>query len=116
MIRFSVMAMAVVLAGAAQADDDEAQKQAECGFQGDLMAAVQQARLDRVRKNTVTETLLAANPDWPAGAATAIPALTDYVYSLKRRDLKDVDLGETTKTQCLENWEQLQALKKGIKN
>lgn len=95
---------------------DEAQKEAECQFQADLIGAVQQARLDRVRKANLTETLVAANPDWPAGAAKAIPAIGEYVYGFKRRDLRNVDLGETTKQQCLENWDQLQELKGSFSN
>jgi hypothetical protein len=95
---------------------NEAQKQAECQFQADLVGAVQQARLDRVRKEAVTETLIAANPGWPDGAAKAIPALAEYVYGFKRRDLRNVDLGAETKQQCLENWDQIQQLKQSVSN
>ena len=69
-----------------------------------------------ISADRVTETLMAANPSWPEGAANAIPALTEYVYGIKRRDLKQVDLGATTKQQCLDNWEQLQELKKTVSN
>jgi len=92
------------------------QKEAQCQLQGDLIAAVQQARLDRVKKDDLTETLLAANPDWPEGIATAIPALGEYVYGFKRRQLRDVDLGETTKAQCPESWDQIQDLKNAVSN
>lgn len=116
MLRAVSSVLCVCAAGAVFAATDEAAKLAECQFQGELVAAVQQARLDRIKKDNLAETLIAANPDWPAGVANAIPALGEYVYSFKRRDLKNVDLGESTKTQCLENWEQIQDLKNSVSN
>ncbi|MEP4197657.1 MAG: hypothetical protein ABJL99_18695 [Aliishimia sp.] len=116
MIRSVLSMICVCAAGVAIAQTDEATKEAECQFQGELVFAVQQARLERVKKDALAETLLAANPDWPAGVADAIPALGEYVYGIKRRDLKKVDLGESTKTQCLENWEQIQELKNAVSN
>ena len=101
---------------AADAAEDEAQKQAECQFQADLIGAVQQARLDRVREDRLAETLMAANPGWPEGAAQAIPAIGAYVYGFKRRQLRNVDLAATSKQQCLENWEQIQELKDSMTN
>lgn len=106
----ATLASALTFAVPAQAAD----KETECQFQADLIGAVQQARLDRVRKDTLTETLLAANPDWPEGAATAIPTIGEYVYGFKRRELRKIDLGAATQQQCLENWEQIQALKKSM--
>ncbi len=94
----------------------EAEKQADCAFQAELMGAVQAARLDRVRKNKVAEKLIAQNPDWPAGVSNALPAATEYVYSIKRRDLKKVDLAAQTKATCLQNYEQIQAMKNSVGN
>lgn len=115
MIRFSLTAAVFVFA-VTPAAASEAEKNAECQFQADLIGAVQQARMDRVRKDKLTETLLAAYPDWPEGAATAIPAIGEYVYGFKRRELRQVDLGAATKQQCLENWDQIQALKESMTN
>lgn len=108
--------LALTLAPAHADEADEARKQAECRFQGVLIGAVQQARLDRVRKDRLTETLVAANPDWPEGAARAIPAIGEYVYAFSRRELRGVDLGESTRQQCLDNWEQLQELRDAVSN
>jgi hypothetical protein len=81
-----------------------------------VVGEVQQARLDRVPKANLANTLRAAHPDWPEGMVQAIPAIGEYVYSFKRRDLRDVDLAATSKQQCLENWDQIQELKKSMSN
>lgn len=94
----------------------EAEKQAQCQFQADLIGAVQQARLDRVRKDDAVDVVLQAHPDWPAGLATAMPAVVEYVYGFKRRELRDVDLKADTMTTCMENFDQIQTLKKTIEN
>ena len=80
-----------------------------CGLQGDVVGAIQQARLDRVKSDEVVPTLVAANPEWNS-MAEAMPQMVDWVYSLKRRDLKNVQLGDAAESQCLENWDQLRSL------
>lgn len=89
------------------------EKEDTCKLQGDIMGAVQQARLDRVGKGKVIDTVIAANPEWPAGVETAMPQVVDFVYSQKRKDLKNVDLGATAQTQCLESWDQIKELQGG---
>ena len=108
--------LAALMAVPAVAETSEEDKRAQCEFQAGLIGAVQQARMDRVRKARVTETLMAENPDWPDGVATALPAITEYVYAIKRRDLRNVDLGAQTLTTCLANFEQIQALGSEVKN
>lgn len=104
------------LADATQADATQAPaalgKEDSCNYQGQVMAAVQQARLDRVSEEDVQETLLAANPDWPAQFSNAIPQLAAHVYTIKRRDLRKNDLGEIFEAQCLASWDQIQAITK----
>jgi len=99
-------------AGAASA----AEKEAQCALQAELMGAVQTARLERVRKNRVTDKLMEQNPDWPAGAAQALPALAEYVYSIRRSDLRQVDLAAQTRATCLQNHDQIQSLKNSVTN
>lgn len=115
MVRTAVFLAALGLAAPGLAAT-EAEKQAECAFQAELIGAVQAARLKWVRKSKVTDTLLEQNPDWPAGVAGALPAVTDYVYSIKRRDLKSVDLAAQTKATCLQNYDQIQAMKNSVSN
>lgn len=115
MIR-TLLASGLLALTLAPAHADETEKQTACRLQAELVGAVQQARLDRVRKAKLTETLRAANPDWSEGMVQAIPAIGDYVYSFKRRELRGVDLAATSKQQCLENWDQIQDLKNSMSN
>ncbi len=94
----------------------EASKEESCGYQGQVMAAVQQARMDRVKKDRVETEILASNPTWPAEYSKAIPPLVDQVYAMKRRDLRKNDLGALFEQQCLANWEQIQAMKKSLQS
>ena len=113
MMRFGlVVAFAVLSTSVVAQEVDEAKKLADCQLQGALIGAVQTARLDRVRKGDVTNVIMGANPTWPTGLADAIPTIAEYVYSLKRRDLRQVDLATQTTVQCLENYDQIQELSK----
>jgi hypothetical protein len=89
-----------------------AEKEEACRLQADVVAAVQQARLDRVKQDKVIDTVFEANPDWPAAMRDAMPPTVDWVYSMKRRDLRKVELGPVAETQCLDNWDAVQALTK----
>lgn len=104
-VRFAV-AVAVML-GAAPINAQS--KQEACGLQGQVVGAIQKARLDRVRRDDVVPTLVAANPDWEK-MSEAMPQMVEWVYSLRRRDLRKVELGPAAEAQCLENWDQIQRL------
>ena len=112
--------MAVALAAALLMTSGPAnaasEKEAECQFQANLLSAVQKARLNGVPKANLAKVIKASNPDLTESVIAAIPAIGDHVYSIKRQDLEKVDLGVTTKAQCLENWDQIQAMKKTIGN
>ena len=84
-------------------------KEEACGLQGDVVGAIQQARLDRVQRSAVVPTLVAANPEWEKMSA-AMPQMVEWVYSLRRRDLRKAELGKAAEAQCLENWDQIQRL------
>ena len=112
----TIMFIAAVGLAAPAGAATEAEKEAECAFQAELRGAVQTARLDRVRKSKVAERLIAENPDWPAGVAQALPSLTNYVYSIRRSDLRQVDLAAQTKATCMQNYDQIQSLKNSVTN
>ncbi len=97
----------------ADAEAEAAAKRVQCEQSANLIGAVQQARLDRVRKARVADTVLAANPGLPDAVGTALPALVEYIYSIPRRDLKEQDLAATTLQQCLEQFEQAKELTGG---
>jgi hypothetical protein len=85
-------ALALCLACLAAPLAAQSDKEADCGYQADVAAAVQQARLEGVREARVAETIAASNPTWPARYNNAIPLLTAQFYQLKKRDLRDVDM------------------------
>ena len=89
---------------------------AECSFQAGVVGAIQKARLDRISKDRVVPGLLEANPNWPDSMEAALPGLVDWIYSQRMRDLRKTDLAAVSKQQCLDNWEQLQALGKSVSN
>ncbi|WP_299349734.1 hypothetical protein [uncultured Shimia sp.] len=101
---------AVVTMGTAPASAGE--KEETCKLQAELMSAVQQARLDRVPESQVVDKVTEDNPHWPETLHSAIPAIAEFMYDQKRRDLKQVDLGPVSEQQCLDNWEQIQEMKK----
>ncbi|THH35690.1 hypothetical protein E4Z66_11405 [Aliishimia ponticola] len=115
MTRILATVLSVGLAAPVWAASD-AEKEAQCALQAQLMGKVQQARLDRVRKNKAVETLVSENPQWPEGISSALPAVVEYVYSLKMRDLRNTDLEADTKITCIENFEQIQALRNNVSN
>jgi hypothetical protein len=91
-------------------------KEESCGYQAQVISAIQKARLDRVKKEDVAATIAASGPSWPDNYNAAIPQLTEFVYDQKRRDLKKTDLGANLRQQCLDNWDQIQAMQKQLKN
>ncbi|MBQ4826266.1 hypothetical protein J4729_17155 [Leisingera sp. HS039] len=111
MIRIALAA--ALLAAPAYASET---KEQSCKYQGQVMAAVQQARLDRVKQEEVEQVILDREPEWPEAFSNAIPQLAQHVYAMKRRDLKDADLGALFEEQCLQNWDQIQAMQKQLKS
>ena len=95
---------------------EEIGKEDSCKYQGQVMSAVQQARMDRVAQDKVADTILSANPDWPAQFANTIDPLAAHVYGMKRRDLRKVDLGAVMEQQCLDNWDQIQEMQQNLAN
>ena len=90
-------------------------KEQSCKYQGQVMAAVQQARLDRVPQKNVEQVILDGEPAWPDAYSKAIPQLAAHVYDMKRRDLRNADLGAVFEQQCLENWDRVQEIQKQLK-
>ncbi len=91
-------------------------KEESCGYQADVVRAIQKARLDRVKEADVPGTIASTNPTWPSNYNAAIPQLTSWVYEQKRRDLRKKDFGEILFQQCVDNWDQIQALKNNLNN
>ena len=60
--------------------------------------------------------LAAGSPTWPDNYNKTIPQLAPWVYGLKKRDLRKQNLGQVWQTQCLENWDAIQAMQKQLNN
>ena len=116
MIRIFPAAVAAFMLAAAGPALAQSQKERECHLQGQVFAAVQQARLNGVRKAALSERVAELLPGLPPKVLGTIPTIGNHVYGLKKRDLKKVNLGEMTKAQCLANWDQIQAMKKNLGN
>lgn len=81
---------AVTFVAPAAAQESKAQS---CQYQAQVVAAIQQARLDRVRERNVPEAIAKTNPTWPENYNAAIPLITPWVYEQKMRDVRNKDLG-----------------------
>ena len=98
MIRF-----ATILATAAFVTPAFAQDKAEtCTYQAQVVAAVQQARLDRVDERSVSDHVLAQSPAWPEKYNTVIPLITPWVYEQRRRVIRNEDLSAAWQELCLQ--------------
>ena len=89
-----------LLAAPAWAEDS---KEVSCGYQAQVVAAIQKARLDRVKERDVPEAIAASNPTWPENYNAAIPLITPWVYEKKMRVVRQNDLSEAWKEVCLAN-------------
>lgn len=98
MIRFT-LALCLLTAPAFAADT----KAESCGYQADVVAAIQKARLDRVKERDVTKHIANSNPTWPANYNAAIPLMAPWVYEQKMRDVRNKDLAGAWKELCLGN-------------
>nr|WP_174825577.1 MULTISPECIES: hypothetical protein [unclassified Ruegeria] len=79
----------------------EAKKQ-DCQYQADVVAAIQKARLDKVKERDVPEAVAASAPTWPDNYNAAIPLITPWVYEQKMRDIRKKDLAAAWLELCLQ--------------
>ncbi|MCB1343260.1 MAG: hypothetical protein KDK24_19770 [Pseudooceanicola sp.] len=93
-------------------------KEVSCSHQGAVAAAVQKARLDRVKKEDVESTILASQHSWPDSYSKAIPYLVDFIYAptMKMRDLRKTNIGRTMEIQCIQQWDNIAQINKNAKN
>jgi len=96
MIRYAVVLC--LLAAPVVAKDS---KEVSCGYQSEVIAAIQQARLDKVKERNVPKHIADTDPTWPDNYNAAIPLMTPWVYEQKMRDVRNNDLGATWKELCL---------------
>lgn len=76
-------------------------KETSCGYQAQIVGAIQQARLDRVKERNVPKHIADTNPTWPDNYNAAIPIMAPWVYEQKMRDVRSKDLGAAWQELCL---------------
>lgn len=81
----------------------ESEKELDCKYQASVAAAVQKARLDGVSQKNLSDTIAERKPDWPAQYNNAIPIFALHIYGLKKRQLRNTDLGAEWLNTCLTN-------------
>ncbi|WP_298846307.1 hypothetical protein [uncultured Ruegeria sp.] len=77
-------------------------KEESCKYQADVVAAVQKARLDRVKERDVVQAVADSGPTWPENYNAAVPLITPWVYEQKMRDVRKKDLGAAWLELCLQ--------------
>lgn len=97
MIRLAVIAMLLATPLSAAESKEES-----CRYQSDVVAAIQKARLDRVKERDVPKAIAATNPVWPDNYDAAIPLITPWVYEQKMRDVRNKDLAAAWLELCLQ--------------
>ena len=100
MTRFAFTCAVALFALPALAQEEE--KAESCGFQADVVAAVQQARLDRVAERKVADHILAQGPTWPEKYNNTIPLIAPWVYEQKRRVIRTEALAAAWNALCLQ--------------
>lgn len=90
---------AMLVAGSVHAET--VSKADDCKYQGQVVAAIQTARLERVKEADLAEHIASTNPEWPDRYNNAIAVLGGPIYDLKRRDIKSVDLGQQWNDACI---------------
>jgi len=98
MTRFALLFALMLTAAPAFAQD----KAESCGYQADVVAAVQQARLDRVPEREVQDHIVAQSPDWPEQYNNAIPLIAPWVYEQKRKVIRNESLADAWTELCLQ--------------
>ncbi len=98
MTRFALFAALTLMAAPAAAQD----KAESCGYQADVVAAVQQARLDRVPEREVQDHILATSPAWPEQYNNAIPLIAPWVYEQRRKVIRNESLADAWTELCLQ--------------
>lgn len=76
-------------------------KATDCGYQSEVVSAVQAARVARVGERKVASHVADTSPEWPEKYNAVVPLVTPWVYSMKMAEVKAADLGEAWKEMCL---------------
>lgn len=76
-------------------------KSEDCGYQSEVVAAVQAARVARVGERKVPDHVAETSPEWPDKYNAVIPLVAPWVYGMKMREVKSIDLAAAWNEMCL---------------
>ena len=76
------------------------EKATDCGYQADVVAAVQAARVARVSERKVPAHVADTNPAWPDKYNNILPIVTPWVYGMKMGEVKTADLRAAWAEMC----------------
>jgi hypothetical protein len=76
-------------------------KETDCTYQADVVEAVRQARIERVKERKVAAHVEATAPSWPEKYNAVVPLVAPWVYEMKMSDVKANDLGAAWKEMCM---------------
>ena len=94
--------MSVVVCVALAAPVAAASKVEDCGYQEEVVAAVQAARVARVGERKIAKHVADSAPDWPEKYNAVVPLVTPWVYGMKRSEVRKADLAAAWKELCLQ--------------
>lgn len=100
MKRLIVALLAVSVALPLRAQEDE--KEQDCRYQAQVVAAVQKARLEGVRERDLADAIARTGPDWPERYNNAIPIFAGAVYQLEESELRKIDLAAQWMDMCMQ--------------
>lgn len=95
------VALVVTLVGASAPVFAATAAEKDCAFQADVVNAVRQARIDRIKERKVPAHVATTAPAWPEKYNAVVPLVAPWVYEMKMRDVKANDLGAAWKEMCL---------------
>ncbi|MEQ6204103.1 hypothetical protein ABMC88_13720 [Sulfitobacter sp. HNIBRBA2951] len=75
-------------------------KAKDCGYQSDVVAAVQAARVARVKEANVPDHVAGTAPEWPEKYNNILPLVTPWVYGMKMAEVKTADLKAAWAEMC----------------
>lgn len=102
MVRAGILVAATVAVIAGPTLAQRVDKATDCGYQAQVVAAVQQARKDRVGERQVQQHV-AQRATWPENYNNAIPLIAGWLYGsdVSMRDIRNEDFAAAWKELCL---------------
>ena len=100
-MKFGKLMIAAALATSSAPVFAATSAETDCQYQADVVQAVRQARIDRVKEREVPDHIASQNPQWPDRYDAVVPLVAPWVYEMKMRDVKKNDLSAAWNEMCL---------------